>query len=132
MKYIQTDKDQLISLIKNEYKNNDIQRVIIHEFEYSYTEHKANYWYTRACFVRRIRNKALQIQNFDIVFLLHFIISDIYRQLKSNQCQSSIRVYGAVLISDDELDLVLQSNRKFLNNNSFLFVNAYRKKCSNF
>jgi len=58
MKYIQTDKGQLVSLIKNEYKNNDIQRVIIHEFEYSYSEHKANYWYTRARFVRSIRKKA--------------------------------------------------------------------------
>jgi hypothetical protein len=64
MKYIQTDKYQLISLIKNEYENNDIQRVIIHEFEYSYSAHTPTYWYTRACFVRRIRNKALQIQNF--------------------------------------------------------------------
>jgi tetratricopeptide (TPR) repeat protein len=128
MKSLQTDRHNFISLIKNEYKNNDTQLSIIHEFEYNYSAHKAIWWYFHKCFLYNILNKSLQIQNIDLLFFLRFIINDIYRQLKTSQCQSAVRVYHGQLISEDELNIFQPLDGKFLSNSSFLLTSIDRKK----
>ena len=128
MKSIQTDKHNLVSLLISEYKNNDTQLSNIRDFANNYSAHKAVWWYTRDCFLNKILNKTLQVQNFDLLFSLRFVINDIYRQLKQNQCQSSVRAYRGQLMTNDELDIFQQSKGNFLSNNSFLSTTTCRRK----
>jgi len=46
MKPIESDKQQLIQLCKNEYENNPKELVFVGEFEKDYRSDKALWWYT--------------------------------------------------------------------------------------
>ena len=66
----------------------------------------ALWWYTRESFIYRILNKALRIQNIDLLFLFRFYIRDIEQQLHKNRYQSSVRVYRGQLMSHEELEFI--------------------------
>ena len=132
MKSIETDKQQLIALCKNEYKNNNTQLDIVHEFEHEYSPEKALWWYTRESFLYRMLNKALRIQNIDLLFLFRFVIRDIYQQLKQNQCQSPVRVYRGQVMSNEELNNLQKSIGKFISINSFFSTSISRHKAMGF
>jgi hypothetical protein len=119
MKSVETDKQQLITLCKNEYKINGTQLAVVREFEREYSTDKALWWYTRNSFIYRMLNKALRVQNIDQLFLFRFVISDIYQNLKQYQCQSPIRVYRGQVMSNDELNILRNSINDFISTNSF-------------
>ena len=132
MKSIESDKQQLIQLCKKEYQNNQKQLVFVGEFEKDYRSDKALWWYTRDSFLSRMLNKALRVQNIDLLFLLRFVISDIYRQLKQYQYQSSICVYRGQVMSIDELNTLRQSIGNFISINSFFSMSTIRQEALNF
>ncbi|CAK9188968.1 unnamed protein product [Sphagnum troendelagicum] len=89
----QTDKNQLISVCQQEYDGNDEQLIILREFEQSYSRDRSLWWYTRDSFVHRLLNKALQMQNIDLLFLFRFLIQDLGQQLQEHRCSSPLTVY---------------------------------------
>jgi hypothetical protein len=82
IKPVETDKDELIKLCKNEYKGNKTELNILYEFQEKYSSKNALWWYTRESFLYKMLNKALRKQNIDILFLFRFFIRDIRRELK--------------------------------------------------
>jgi len=119
MKSIESDKQQLIQLCKKEYRTNNMELILVREFEKYYRSDKALWWYTRNSFLYRMLNKALRVQNIDLLFLLRFVISDIYQQLKQYQHRSSIRVYRGQAMSIDEFNTLRRSINNFISINSF-------------
>ena len=119
MKSIESDKQQLIQLCKKEYRTNNMELILVREFEKDYRKEKAVWWYTRDSFLYRMLNKALRIQNIDLLFLFRFFIRDIYQQLKQYQQQSPIRVFRGQVMSIDELNTLRQSINNFISINSF-------------
>ena len=115
-----TDKQLLITCCKEEYKNNDTQLALIDEFEKEYTSDDAVRWYTYNSFLSEMLNKSLRLQDIDLLFLFRFLISDLYRHLKQNQCQSSVRVYLGQVMSMNELNILRQSTRQLISINSFI------------
>ncbi len=132
MKSIESDKQQLITLCKNKYKDNNTQLALVREFENEYTPQKALWWYTRDSFLYRMLNKSLRVQNIDLLFLFRFVIADIYHHLKRNQCQSSVRVYRGQTISNEELDTLRRSIGDFISINSFFSTSLNRHKALRF
>ncbi len=102
------------------------------EFENEYSADKALWWYTRDAFLYRMLNKALRVQNIDLLFLFRFVIGDMYRQLKQNQCQLTVRVYRGQVISNDELDTLRQSMGEFISINSFFSTSTIRQHALGF
>jgi tetratricopeptide (TPR) repeat protein len=127
MKYNQTDNNELISLCKETYKNNKSQLRIIQEFEDNYSSNKALWWYTRESFFFRMLNKALRVQNFDLLFLFRSFIRDIHQQLKHDQCERPIQVYRGQLMSNDELNTLKRSIGEYVSVNSFLSTSGVLK-----
>jgi len=119
MKSIESDKQQLIQLCKKEYQTNQKELIFVREFEKDYRSDKALWWYTRDSFLYRMLNKALRVQNIDLLFLLRFVIRDIYQQLKQYQQQSPIRVFRGQVMPIDELNTLRQSINNFISINSF-------------
>jgi len=119
IKSCRMDKRQLITRCETEYQNNESDLAIVHEFQREYSADKALWWYTRDSFVYRLLNKALRVQNIDLLFLFRFFIADVYQQLKQNQCQSPVRVYRGQVMSDDELNTLRRSIGEFNSINSF-------------
>ncbi|CAF2816051.1 unnamed protein product [Rotaria sp. Silwood2] len=75
-------KYDMINECRRQYDGNDYQLNIIDEFERQYTNGRAIEWYTRDSFLYRILNKALRVQDIDILFKLRFFIKDLQAQLE--------------------------------------------------
>jgi tetratricopeptide (TPR) repeat protein len=132
MRVTSTDKNELICLCQKEYKNNKDQLTILREFEQDYRSDRALWWYTRQSFVYRLLNKALRVQNIDMLFLFRFLIRDIGEQLKQYQCSSPIHVYRGQRISNDELEVLKVSVGQYISMNSFLSTSLDRNLALSF
>jgi tetratricopeptide (TPR) repeat protein len=120
MKESSSDMEKLIKLCEEEYKDNKSELDVIHEFQQNYNSARALRWYTRQSFLFRMLNKALRVQNIDILFLFRFFIYDIYQQLLKNQCAQPIHLYRAQLLTNDELKMLKRAIGGFITMNTFL------------
>jgi tetratricopeptide (TPR) repeat protein len=132
MKSNSTDKNELIELCKKEYKDNETELAIIYEFEKDYSPSRALWWYTRESFLYRLLNKALRVQNIDLIFHFRFFIRDIGEQLERHKCSSPICVYRGQVISKEELQILKNSIGEFISINSFLSTSVDRQQALNF
>lgn len=82
MKSTPTDKNELVSLCKIQYKRNKTELKNIHEFYQDYSADDALRWYIKPSFLYQELNKALRTQNIDLLFLFRFFIRNLGRQLK--------------------------------------------------
>ncbi len=114
------DKNELISISKQIYKNNETELNNISKFEQKYTPEHAIKWYTKDSFLSRLLNKALRKQNIDILFLFHFFIVDIRHQLEERRGKTPIQAYRSQLMSSDELKKLQNATGQFISINSFL------------
>ncbi|CAF1089451.1 unnamed protein product [Rotaria sp. Silwood1] len=122
------DQRQLIDLCKTEYKGNKWQLTMIREFKHEYTPNKALLWYIRESFLYRMLSKVLREQNIDQLLLFHFIIRDIYQQLKENQYMSSIRVYRGEIMTLSEIEYLKKSKDGYISINTFLQTSMNQDK----
>ncbi|CAF0744358.1 unnamed protein product [Rotaria sp. Silwood1] len=132
MKPTAKDKTDLISLCKKAYLKNDPELAIVHEFQRDYQASRALWWYTRDSFLPRLLNKALRVQNTDLLLLFRFFIHDIDRQLQNYQCTSVMHVYRSQLMSIEELQIFKDSIGKFIAMTSFLSTILNRDQAINF
>ncbi|CAF2626878.1 unnamed protein product [Rotaria sp. Silwood2] len=132
MKSTTKDKTDLISLCQKEYLNNKPELAVVYEFQRDYQPERALWWFTRDSFLSRLLNKALRVQNTNLLLLFRFFIHDIERQLRSYQCTSVMYVYRSQLMSDEELQIFKDSIGKFIAMNSFLSTILNRDQAINF
>ena len=129
-----SDRQEMISICKRTYANDTQALQIIDEFEKNYSLDKVIWWYTRdTCFYRLI-NKALRMQDFDMLFIFRTFITDIAKQIqqgyehfiRTNVSRSKILVYRGQMISMAELHLMQNNINGFLSMNSFLSTSQDR------
>ncbi len=126
MKSTSAEKDDLVSVCKKEYDGNAQELSIINEFEKNYTPFRAIWWYTRQSFLYRLLNKALRVQNIDLIYSFRFFIRDLCNQLLAFQCPTAIHVYRGQLMVQEELDILKNSLGKYISINS-LFSTSYNR-----
>ncbi|CAF1384554.1 unnamed protein product [Rotaria sordida] len=126
MKSTDADKKKLIQVCKDEYHGNEPQLAVVREFECDYKARKAIWWYTRDAFLFSMLNKALRVQNTELLLLFRFVIRDIYEQIKTHQCKSPVCVYRYQAMPADELKALQQSIGQFISINSFFSTSADR------
>ena len=88
----------------------------------------------------RMMNKALRVQDYDILLPLRFLITDIAKQLKdghekfirTSDTRTVIRVYRGQAIGHDELNLMRNSLNEYLSMNSFLSTSRNRATAVDF
>ena len=140
MHHKSTDRKELLDICKQNYKGNYQEMEIIEEFEKKYKPENAIWWYTRESCFYRMMNKALRVQDFDMLFALRFFITDIAKQLKdqyekfirTSDSRNMIRVYRGQIIGIDELELMKNSTGQFLSMNSFLSTSRDRSMALHF
>jgi len=110
---------QLISFCREIYKTNQSQLDMIDEFERTYSSNQAIEWYKRNTCFSKILNKALCIENIDILYLFQFFLRDIHQQLEKNQYSSSIHLYRSQFLSNDQLQLLKNSLGELISINTF-------------
>lgn len=120
IKPTQTDKDKFISHCNETYKDNDTGLAAIEDFSKKYTSDQALHYYTKESFLYRMLNKALQIQNIDLLYLLRFFIIDIQQQLYNNRYTLPLKLYRSQKMTKNQIELLKNSINQFISNNSFL------------
>jgi len=133
-------RQELIDLCQDYYEQNPGELSIIDEFKKTYKPEKAIWWYTRECFLYRILNKALRVQDFDTLIAFRFFISDLANQitkeyercLREMPTRDSIRVYRGQAIGVDELKLMQTNVGEFISMNSFLSTSLQRQMAVSF
>ena len=132
MKLSKDERKELIILCQLEYKTNPAELKIIKEFEHDYTSNRSLWWYTRQSFVYRLLNKALRVQNFNILYLFRFLIRDLEEELEKNKCAKPVRVYRAQQMSKEEIEMLNKSVGEFISMNSFLSTSINRQQARAF
>ena len=125
-------KMNLINFCKQQYKNNPNELNIIKEFENDYSSDRSLWWYTRQSFLYRLLNKALRVQNIDLLFLFRFFIRDIGQELENNKCSSPIRCLSSQLMSKEEIEILKNSIGEYISMNSFLSTSLNREQARSF
>ncbi|CAF0761299.1 unnamed protein product [Adineta steineri] len=132
LKVTSEDKNELIALCQKEYKSNKVQMAILREFEQDYRPDRALWWYTRESFLYKLLNKALRIQDINMLFLFRFLIRDVEEQLKQYSCLSPIHLYRGQLMSNEELEVLKNSVGEYISINSFFSTSTNRKTALSF
>jgi tetratricopeptide (TPR) repeat protein len=127
MKSNEIDKNELISLCEKEYEGNNSQLNVLREFKHDYSPRKVLWWYTRDTFFYRVLNKALRVQNIEMLFLFRSYIYDMHSQLQYFQLKSSVRVYRSQLMTNEEINSLKQYIGQFISINSFLSTTIQRE-----
>lgn len=119
------DETQTIgAFCKKQYYDNQYQLKLIAEFEQNYNPSQCIWWYTRPSFLYEILNKALRIQDIDVLYNMRFFIVDLHNKLmelysQSSHC-SSLIVYRGQGVSNEELEKIEQSCGGLLSISNFL------------
>ncbi|CAF3848626.1 unnamed protein product, partial [Rotaria sp. Silwood1] len=140
MHHKSNDRKELLDICKKSYKGNQQEMKIIDEFEKNYKAENAIWWYTKESCFYRMMNKALRVQDFDMLFAFRFLITDIAKQIKSEYekfvrtCDNRniIRVYRGQIIENDELELMKKSIGEFVSMNSFVSASRDRSTALDF
>ena len=72
LKSTDEDKNELIELLKYQYKDNIIELENIDRFEKEYSSNNALQWYTKECFFYRTLNLILPTENIHWMFFISF------------------------------------------------------------
>lgn len=85
-------KDKFVEFCRIQYAKNSAELGVIEEFNENYSKSTAIWWYTRECFVYSMLNRALAVQDAEILIRMSFFIYDLHRQLEHlhktrNDCQ---------------------------------------------
>ncbi|CAM4802692.1 unnamed protein product, partial [Rotaria magnacalcarata] len=140
MHHKSNDRQEIFDICKNSYNNNKKEMKIIDEFEKNYKAENAIWWYTlESCFYK-VLNKALRVQDFDMLFALRFFITDIAKQIKTehenvirtSKERNKIRVHRLQAFANDELELMKKNIGEFLSMNSFLSTSHKRSMAVRF
>ncbi|CAF4790259.1 unnamed protein product [Rotaria sp. Silwood1] len=129
MKSTETEIEDFVNFCKSrkEYQGNEEHLRRVQQFQNEYSSEKSLLWYTKNSFVYRMLNKALRIQNVDVLFLFRFLIRDLAQQLKKHQCSSSESVYRGQSMGKTEIDKLHESIGKMISINSFLSTTRDRE-----
>jgi tetratricopeptide (TPR) repeat protein len=126
IKSTQADKDEFIARCNQTYKGNDTELAVVNEFIKKYLPDRALWWYTKESFIYRMLNKALRVQNTDVLFLFRFFIVDLQQHLNNYRCSSPVRLYRGQGMSKDEVQMLRNSVDQFISINSFLSTSVDR------
>ena len=126
MKPSSNEKQEFIIFCKEHYKDNPTELEVVEEFERDYVPGKCLWWYTRNSFLFRLLNKALRVQNIDLLYLLRFIIRNLKEELEKNKCSSPVHVYRAQRMSKDEIKILEKSVGEYVSMNAFFSTSVER------
>jgi tetratricopeptide (TPR) repeat protein len=96
----------------------------IDEFEHDYEHHSSIWWYTKEPFIYSILNRALRIQDVDIVLKMGFFIQNLHKEIEQIHSKTSQKekqkIYRGQRISNVELEKLKISEGGLLSFNTFL------------
>ena len=103
-------KDEMLAECRAYYRNNREELLAIEKFERTYCSFDAIRWYTKACFLYRIVNKALRTEDILAFYIFRYYIVDLSLRLKEESIctrtryTSSFHLYRGVKLNRNEVE----------------------------
>ena len=129
--YDAQQKRALVQFCRFHYAENNEDLKIIDEFDKQYPHPSTIWWYTRECFLYRILNKILRVQDIEVIIRMGLVIRDLHLHIKQlyleqEQAQSFI-VYRGQGMFQDEFGKIIKNKGGLLAFNSFLSTSIDQK-----
>ncbi|CAF3865999.1 unnamed protein product, partial [Rotaria sordida] len=122
------EKKEFVNLCRKYFKANPLGLNIIDEFQKTYQQTSAIQWYTREDFIYSVWNKALRIENMQIIMHMVFFAQDLYRQIvqihTDMKRQNSISVFHGQGLSKTMFNKLQQNKTGLMSFNTFLVTHA--------
>jgi len=120
-------KNQFIEFCRQQYENNIEQLKSIDEFDRDYHSHCPFWWYNRKDFAYKMLNRALRLQDIEVLNRMAFFICDIHRNIEEIHSQiHSFTVYRGQALTFEQFDMIKQNANGYLMFNSFLSTHLDR------
>ncbi|CAF2976076.1 unnamed protein product [Rotaria sp. Silwood2] len=122
----QKEKQQMIKKCKQYYCGNTKEMKSIYEFEQNYESKDAIFWYSKQSFIYKLINKALRIQDIDLLYELRFFIVDFSRNLQREHenillsKERFLHVYRGIKLNKQEYNKLKENRGKLISTNGYL------------
>ncbi|CAF3821112.1 unnamed protein product [Rotaria sp. Silwood1] len=124
-------KKEFVDLCRKYLKRNPLGLNIIDEFEKTYQQSSAIQWYIREDFIYSVWNKALRIENFQMIIHMVFFAQDLYRQIvqlhTDMKRQNSRSVFHGQGLSKSTFNKLQQNKAGLMSFNTFLVTHSNRQ-----
>ncbi|CAF1525541.1 unnamed protein product, partial [Rotaria sordida] len=119
-------KQQMIQICKDYYRGNKKEIELIKEFEQTYRSKDAIRWYSKQSFVYKLINKALRIEDVDLLYTFRFFIGDLSQNLQQehekilSSKEKILNVYRGIKLDKKEFDKLKENQTKLISTNGYL------------
>lgn len=124
MDYDDKVKTELVEFCRIQFQNNSNELKIIDEFERDYHAHTPIWWYTCECFTYQMINRALRIQDVEVIIKMGFFLRDVHRHLEQLHSKlernNIITVYRGKTMLNNEFGEIKKKQDGLLAFNTFL------------
>jgi hypothetical protein len=125
MEYDYTSKTKFVEFSRIRYSDNDYQLGLIDQFNETYNQELAIWWYTKESFLYSMLNRSLRIQDIEVLLKMGFFIHDLDRQItqlykEQSKDQSPFTVYRGQGILLSDFDKIKNSEGGLISFNNFL------------
>ncbi|CAF0901561.1 unnamed protein product [Adineta ricciae] len=133
MEHSDEAKSDLLEISRQQYKDDQAENKKIDEFDRTYTPEHVVWWYTTDSFLYRLLNKALRIENIDIIYKFRLFLTDLDNQIKrlykeqSSLLQSKETFYRGQKIPQIELRNLQENIGSYVAMNTFTSVSQSRE-----
>jgi hypothetical protein len=117
-------KKEMLDMCRDYYQKNKYELKKIKEFEESYSREKAIEWYTDECFLYKLLNKALRIEDIELLYTFRFFIIDLCAAIENDnhnlKTKGILTLYRGTQIPMEELQKLKENVGKIISTNGFL------------
>ncbi|CAF3854750.1 unnamed protein product [Rotaria magnacalcarata] len=115
-------KRHFIEFCREKYANNNGELKIINEFDQHYQNHSPVWWYTRECFLSKMLDKAMRMQDINILFKMKFFLRDLHQQIEQVHSTMSTSAFRVLYRGQGSRDISLHFAQHSLNRDNIVAV----------
>ena len=133
-----SSQNHLLNYARPFYEHHSSQLALIDRWKENYSQHAPLWWYTRKCFIYSMLRKALQYEDYELIYHLAFFIRELHRDIKKSYLQMSsnqrrpISVYRATQMTPQQWEWIEKNPRALLAFNDFLLTTIEKHIAMNF
>ncbi|CAF1004611.1 unnamed protein product [Rotaria sordida] len=134
--YDEKAKKDFVEYCRVQYANNRYQLQIINEFERDYNRSSSIWWYTRDCFTYSMINRALRVQDTELIIRMGFFIRDLHEQIEQTYSKMgnshSLTVYRGQGMLNIDFEKLQKNKNGLISFNNFFSASTNRQLSLNF
>jgi tetratricopeptide (TPR) repeat protein len=130
IEYDDDAKQQFVDFYLNNYAQNDNESTKLNQFQLHYKDHSLIWWYTKESFIYSLLNKALRIQDTEIIIKMAFFLHDLHQKIEQKYSEerqtTKLVVYRGQGVSETDFEKINKNKGGLFSFNSFLSTSTDR------